>query len=232
MNFVGHIQVALDHLGEMPGTKRGNDDPGTDGRHLPLLVGAALPDVAAMGRFRLLNSADDVTVRSGITLHHRTDDAFHGHDWFREHSNAVTTQLATLGLPRGAARACGHVGVELLLDGFLLETSADLRAAADRAMASVTRPEFGIGNMVEPDRRDDWQRHLRRTAGWPVPADYRDPEAVAERLRRILDRRPRLRFDQNQTAEVAHVLADRQPLLERNVDRLLADLAAAVGPAA
>ena len=228
MNFVGHIQVALDQLAagadrssSLVGSHRGDD-------HLQLLVGAALPDVAAMGRFRLFHPAEDPTVRSGIALHHRTDDAFHGHQWFRNHSHAVTAGLAALGLPRGAARACGHVGVELLLDGFLLDSSSELVSTTDRAMGSVTRPELGIGDMVEADRRADWQHHLRRTAGWPVPTDYRDPTAVAERLRRILDRRPRLRFDTAQTSQVADVLATQQPVLEKGIDGLLADLAVAV----
>ncbi len=222
MNFVGHIRVALDQSAESTEVGQGDDQ-------LPLLIGAALPDVAAMGRFRLLHQADDPTVRSGIALHHRTDDAFHGHRWFRDHSQAVTSALAVLGLPRGAARACGHVGVELLLDGYLLDASSDLASITDRAMGAVIRPELGIGDMVDADRRADWQHHLHRTAGWPVPTDYRDPEAVAERLRRILDRRPRLRFDTEQTSRVAHVLADHQSALEHGVDGLLADLADAVG---
>ncbi len=220
MNFVGHIQVALDQL-DAP-------SPADEDHRLQLLVGAALPDVAAMGRFRLLHKADAPTVRTGIALHHRTDDAFHGHRWFQDHSHSVTTALAAAGLPRGAGRACGHVGVELLLDGFLLDRSPVLATMTDKAMASVTRPELGIHNMVEADRQADWRHHLQRTAGWPVPTDYRDPGAVAERLRRILDRRPRLRFYAHQTSQVANVLADHQPALEEGVDGLLADLALAV----
>lgn len=223
MNFIGHIKVAIDQLDDGD-----NDGAGRAAGHVTgrseILIGAVLPDVAAMGRFRLMNPAGDPAVRSGVVLHHRTDDAFHGHQWFREHSQAVTVALSALGLARGAARACGHVGVELLLDGFLLDTEDGLVAETDNTMSSVIDQTLNLDQMVESDRRVDWQDHLNRTATWPVPTDYRDPNAVAERLRRILARRPRLSFDRAETSRVADVLAERQHELEQGVETLLADL--------
>ncbi|MEM7325578.1 MAG: hypothetical protein AAF531_21005 [Actinomycetota bacterium] len=217
MNFVGHVRVAIDQ--------------GGDRDRLGFLIGAALPDIAAMGRFRLTNRPTDPDVQAGVALHHRTDDAFHGHPWFRDHSAAVTGNLLDAGLPRGAARACGHVGVELLLDGYLLASGTDnLGGTTGEAMAAVNRPEFGLADLVDAEHRPDWGRHLRRTAGWPLPDDYREPAAVAHRLQRILDRRPRLRFDAEQADRVAQILADRRPLLEQGADELLAELAVAVGP--
>jgi len=216
VNFVGHIKVALDQApdGAIP---------------TGVLVGAALPDVAAMGRHRLVDRAADTDVNAGIALHHQTDDAFHRHPWFRANSQAVTGSLEAIGLPRGAARACGHVGVELLLDGLLLDTDDRLAEATRQAMGAVTTPAYKIEDMVTAERRDDWRRHLRRTADWPLPRDYREPVAVAERLRRILDRRPRLRFDADQTERVAAILADRQAVLEQDAEALLADLRQQVG---
>jgi len=211
MNFIGHIKVALDQAAGGP-------------VQTEVLVGAALPDVAAIGRHRLVNRAANAGVNAGIALHHRTDDAFHRHPWFRANSQAVTGELAAAGLPRGAARACGHVGVELLLDGFLLDTDGQLADVADEAMRSVTTPDFGIDHMVAAERRADWRHHLERTASWPVPTDYREPAAVAERLRRILDRRPRLRFDQELTDRVAAILTRHQDALEREAEQLLAEL--------
>ena len=127
MNFVGHIEVAR----RLPGAPRAPGEPsagfaGPGGERAGYLVGAALPDFAAMGRFRLSSAAaadgpvgerSRVGLRRGLEVHHRTDDAFHRHRWFREASVAVTERLQADGVARGPAMACGHVGVELLLDG-------------------------------------------------------------------------------------------------------------------
>ena len=215
MNFVGHIKVAIDQVSGPGG--------GHDG-DLPYLVGAALPDVAAMGRFRLTSRSGDRGVQDGVTLHHRTDDEFHRHPWFRENSKVVTTELNRLGLGRGAARAVGHVGVELLLDGFLLDETDGLGTTVSRAMGAMADPTLELSGLVADDRRPDWSHHLRRTADWPLPSDYRDPAAVAYRLQRILTRRPRLGFGPDKIPMVEVVLAERQQQLESGAPALLDDL--------
>ncbi|MEM7275658.1 MAG: hypothetical protein AAF547_21460 [Actinomycetota bacterium] len=220
MNFVGHIKVALDQLDD-------GDRAARDGAADPtgLLIGSALPDIAAIGRFRLTEPAAEASVRAGVALHHRTDDAFHSHRWFRHHSGAVATALSEAGLGRGATRAVGHVGVELLLDGYLLATDPELEPRAAAALGSVAEPGRGLVGVVDDDRRAEWADHLDRTARWGLPPDYRDPLAVAARLRRILSARPRLRFASAEVETVATVLADAQPGLEAGADDLVADLA-------
>lgn len=215
MNFVGHIQLARLHLS---GASSPPDDLGG------FLLGAALPDFAAMGRFRLTDRPQDHSVQAGVGLHHRTDEAFHAHPWFRRHSKAVSAELEQAGIGRGAARACGHVGVELLLDGLLLDDVAELRSAVETTTARTTDRELGLHAVVDPARRDDWQEHLQSVATWPLPRDYRSPAAVSERLRRILARRPRLAFDAEHVTLVADTLATHQPELEKGVEALVSEL--------
>lgn len=212
VNFVGHIEVAT-----IVGGAR-SVSPG-------FLLGAALPDLAAMGRFRLLSRPADTDLAAGIDLHHRTDDAFHRHPLFRTTSSAASAALAEAGLSRGASRACGHVGVELLLDGHLLDRGTALLTSVEAAMATAGSRADELADLVEPDRREAWRRHLDRVAAWPVPDDYHRPEAVARRLQRILSRRPRLRFSSDDVGTVATGLAGQALAVTRGAADLLDDLA-------
>ncbi len=227
MNFVGHIHLAriAADVGRPPGAGRGHrGDRPAGPTEQGFLVGSALPDIAAMGRFRLAAPATDRHVRNGIDLHHRTDDAFHRHPWFRRNAKAVSEELERAGLSRGAARACGHVGVELLLDGRLLDDRPDLGPSVQSTIAELARPALALPELVDADRRPAWRAHLQTVSSWTLPDDYRRPPAVAERLRRILTRRPRLAFDAEQVGTVANVLARRQPILETDLDEMVTDL--------
>ena len=217
MNFVGHVAIAVMAAPVDPGS-----GPAPEG----YLIGAALPDLAAMGRFRLLDRPADVDVSAGIDLHHRTDDVFHRHPWFRTHSAAVSATLQSAGLSRGAARACGHVGIELLLDGHLLVERVGLRQAVDSAIAGAGRRIDELEPLVAEPQRPGWRHHLDRLAGWDVPADYQHPTAVAARLQRIVSRRPRLAFPPDQTSLVAAALAEQHQQLVDEAPDLLDDLTA------
>lgn len=225
MNFVGHILLARRYLTEGHGADvvPEQDDQG-DKAETGFLVGSALPDFAAMGRFRLTETAEDLSVRAGVDFHHQTDDLFHSHPWFRDNSNQVEADLEAAGIPRGAAMACGHVGVELLLDGRLLDENDGLRASVEGATNSLSEPDFGLTELVGRDRGADWADHLDKLRDWPLPRDYRSPEGVADRLERILSRRPRLAFDRSQRHVVASVLARNQQTLEAGADELIDDL--------
>lgn len=214
MNFVGHIHLARIESG------------GSDGGNRSFLVGSALPDIAAMGRFRLTDRPVDRAVRAGVELHHRTDDLFHRHPWFRANSKAVSQRLEEAGLSRGAARACGHVGVELLLDGRLLDEQLDLGPSVQGTLSGLGAPELGLSVAVDRDRRADWAGHLDSVSRWTLPTDYRQPAAVAARLRRILAGRPRLAFPVDHVSTVCRVLAEQQPILEVEIEELIDDLSA------
>jgi hypothetical protein len=79
-----------------------------------------LPDFATMCGARLAE-IDHPELRAGIALHHRTDRVFHASSHFLALCGDARRDLLARGLGRGHAQAVGHVGVELLLDGWLVE---------------------------------------------------------------------------------------------------------------
>ncbi len=216
MNFAAHASIAL-ASGALP------VDP-FDDRSVRLVLGAALPDWSAMGHFRLRERPDDRLIRRGVDLHHRTDGVFHRNPWFLELSKAASTMMESNGLSRGAARGCGHVGVELLLDGFLLANDRDLGNTVNAALTRLGDRDIDLESLVSTEKRADWRQHLDRLASWSVPDDYRDPDAVAKRLWHILARRRRLAFERGETLNVSLVLQRLQPELEATATDLLDEL--------
>ncbi len=211
MNWGGHIVVASLAAG---------DDAG-------MLLGSALPDLAAMGGFRLLGATGDREVARGIRIHHRTDDAFHGHPWFTEHNRRLRTELLEAGVDRGPARACSHVGLELLLDGVLLADGNRRGRVAD-AFAAIDGRRAAMADLVVGPERVRWGRHLVRLGQVRRPVDFDDPDAVALRLHRILSRRPRLSLPDDHIERVAEALGRYRPLVEDRTESLVVELAATV----
>lgn len=174
MNFVAHLVVATAATGEAPGSD--------------LAVGAVIPDLASMAGVRFDRASMPARVVDGVMIHHRTDEAFHDSAWFVDVLRTDTPALLAAGLPRGAARACAHVGAELLLDGVLLEDDGvadafgDVSAALDIALLGDLTPEQEVA----------WARLFDRIRQGLGRAAYADPQAVAERLRFMLAHRPRL----------------------------------------
>lgn len=215
MNAGGHIAVA-----HRLGTFDGDDDTGVN-------LGAALPDLAAIGHFRLRGATGDEAVTHGIDLHHRTDDAFHQHPWFAERNRNLADRLGADGVGRGPARACSHVGIELLLDGELLRDQTHQQASTEAFNGIMDRLD-DLGELVEADHRDRWRRHLSRVSERHLPDFYDDPDAVAALLHRILSARPRLALPAEQIPTVATALADLQPDIAATATDLLAQLRADV----
>lgn len=217
MNAGGHIAVAA----------RAGDLADGDGATGPRLLGSALPDFAAMGRFRLLGRTGNADVAAGIDLHHRTDDLFHRHPWFRARNRALTDDLETAGLDRGPAMACSHVGLELLLDGRLL-AEPEHATANEVAIGALTVVGGELDELVTAPHRAAWRTHLERVGAHGLPTDYDDPVAVAWRLHRILVRRPRLALPEGQVAVVARSLGQRWDDIDRTALDLVDELAGAL----
>lgn len=181
MNFFGHALVAASQ----------STDPAW-------VLGAMAPDFATMGGVRLegprKRSAQAKTrLNQGVAFHHTTDDAFHGAPSFLALMKEARLDLQAREVGTGAALGISHVGVELLLDGWLLEErglpecyEAALRAGEELAAELHFRGEDPAGS------RSQWQYVCRRLQDAPVPEGYRDPDFVAERLIGILAKRPRL----------------------------------------
>ena len=192
MNFFAHATVAC--------WERGDPE---------FVLGSMLPDFATMTGMRL-HSAGHALVAAGIVLHRVSDAAFHESPCFSALWLAATRWLRENGVSRGAARGAAHVGIELLLDGVLVDDAqvceryaAALDVGADRALRATLRwhPDDG-------DRR--WQRLQSRLAAHGAPLEYRRPEVVAQRVTRALSARPRLALDADESRTVARWLERAQ----------------------
>lgn len=184
MNFLAHTWVARACGLEAP----------------PAVLGAVLPDLATMAGIRLDREALVGEVADGVRCHRVTDAAFHRDPGFVAGSKAITRDLLAMGVPRGASRAVGHVGWELLLDGRLLRSPTEV--AFHQAMGLAG----DVAGAVHPDERNRWRAFLtyRRR---PPALRYDDPAWVADRLVGILAGSPRLRLPPQDAPHVAAVLA-------------------------
>ena len=205
LNFFGHVAVAS-WVSASPA----------------VALGSMLPDLASMAGARPLR-VERADVERGIELHHRTDAAFHALPAFAALCAETTTALRARGIDRGPARAAAHVGVELALDGVLLDDSGAATLYRDAledtpAAACVVWERGG-------DRFAELLTRLRRRG---VPAGYRDPDALTAAVCRALSRRPRLAI--SEAAEP--LLAEQMPAIRERVERaspaLLRELEAAV----
>jgi len=148
------------------------------------VLGAMLPDFSSMCRARLAR-AQHAEVDTGLALHHATDAAFHDLPAVVGLMRELDARLDRLGCARGPRRAVAHVGIELLLDGVFVDDAA-------------ARASYLAG--VATDVAVDWEHEgaprfamLRaRLRQYGVPEDLRDPDAITERLARVLGGRPLL----------------------------------------
>ena len=202
MNLLAHAWVAV---------ATGHDEP-------EAVLGALLPDLATMARVRLdraglAAASPGDPLATGVRCHVATDAVFHRDARFLAGSSAIRRDLRDAGVQLGAARAVGHVGWELLLDGTLLRTPAD--AAFQDALALVDRATA----VVAPGDRARWGAFLDawgRGRTRPHRLRYDDPAWVANRLVAILAPRPRLALP-----------ADRVPAVRATLERHVAGVAAA-----
>jgi hypothetical protein len=215
VNVLGHTHVAL---------AVGVDAP-------DYVLGAVLPDLASMARVRLDRSRLEGGVAEGVRCHLAADAAFHTAPEFLRGSGAIRDDLRAAGVTAGPARAIGHVGWELLLDGTLLASPAP--AAYARALELGD----GVGAAVREAHRPQWARLLAHRGRLPQ-LPYDDPRWVAERLVSILEPRPSLRVPVEQVPVVAEVLgrhadgvvAAAPAVLSATADRTAEQLAAPSPP--
>lgn len=147
-------------------------------------------------------------MRVGIQCHRDADAVFHDLPVFLSQSASLTRTLLDAGLNRGAARAIGHAGWELLFDGALLGDESLVQAYLDA--------------MALPVADSDWSRALARRSARGVPTIYAEPDGVAEIMRRVLSSRRLLAFDASFVPTVATALADAQPAIVAAVDEVFA----------
>jgi hypothetical protein len=223
MNLLAHAWVAR---------ATGHDAP-------EAVLGALLPDLATMAqvrldRGRLAAAPPDDPLAAGVRCHVATDAVFHHDARFVAGSSAIRRDLREAGVGLGAARAVGHVGWELLLDGTLLRTPTD--EAFGEALARVD----GATAVVADGDRARWDAFLASWERDRPPADrprpphrlrYDDPGWVAERLVAILAPRPRLALPADRVPVVRDTLARHLAGIVADAPGVLADTAAGVAAA-
>lgn len=206
MNFFGHACVAIVR----------SDSP-------RFVLGAMLPDLASMASLRLSGLCDS-ELAAGVALHHHTDRLFHGAQAFRGLCESAVHDLETAGVARGAARAVGHVGSELLLDG-ILSADEHARASYTRAIEAALHERIeevvGFEGDTDPSRL---RRLLERLAEGPLPEGYRDVDFVHARLQGLLATRPRLSLAPSDGAPVRSWLEKAARRLELEGAALLGEV--------
>jgi hypothetical protein len=185
------------------------------------VLGAVAPDLATMAGVRLDRDALGGPVADGVSCHLATDAAFHQDTTFLAGSSALRRDLLAVGVPRGAARAVGHVGWELLLDGLLVGEPAEAAFRQAFTVAEAVTPA------VRPEDRARWEAflgHRRR----PHALRYDDPAWVADRLVAMLAGSTRLRLPVEDAPAVAAVLAIHAEAVTATGEEVLAVTADAV----
>ena len=206
MNFFGHACVAIVR----------SDSP-------RFILGTMLPDLASMASLRL-GGLHDSELAAGVALHHHTDRVFHGAATFRGLCESALHDLERAGVARGTARAVGHVGSELLLDGVLCadeQARATYTRALEVALQDRVEKDVGFQGDANPDRL---RRLLERLSGGPLPEGYRDVGFVSARLEGLLATRPRLSLRPGDAAPVRHWLEKAARRLELEGAALLGDV--------
>lgn len=208
VNLLGHVRVAL--------------HGSSDDLHV---LGSILPDLESLLGERLEAARTQPAVAAGIAVHRATDAAFHADPRFTAGSIGLTRALLARGVGRGPARAVGHAGWELLLDGTLVDDAevTDAFAAAIGALGELAA--------AEPAGTDRLRWFAARQPNQPIWAAYADPALVADRLHRQLSTRPRLSFPADQRATIADELAAAAGAIHEQAPALVADVTRLVASA-
>ena len=198
MNFFGHaILAARDH-----------DAPA-------FLLGSMLPDFISMVRGKP-ELEDGSLLAQGVAHHHAVDHAFHGAPLFLELMGDGQDRLDELGVRPGPAMAAAHVGVELLLDGWLADRGHDPERF-ERAL------EAHVGNLRWPSEalEQRWELLRHRLLDGTLPGAYLDPEFVATRIDWVLSPRPRLALVDPERAAVSTWLTTARTLVASSAEALM-----------
>jgi acyl carrier protein phosphodiesterase len=208
MNFVAHAHVAL-RCAEANWERA---------------FGATLPDLASMADTRIDRSLLSRSVEDGVALHHRTDTAFHALEAFHTGSRQIREGLLEAGVPAGPARAIGHAGYELLLDGCLL-TRPSVRDEFIQVLARAPDVAEAV-SFADPDRWRELVAAMRDQRWW---LGYSDPQIVSRGLHRRLQARRLLRFSKADLPAVTAVLTAARPAVDAATDYVIAAVTDTIG---
>lgn len=204
MNYYGHACVAA-----------------MRGGHDAFVLGAMLPDLLPMAALRMPTSMVEPEVQAGVQFHLKTDAIFHETPTFLELNRSVLHDLRTLGISRGPARACAHVGVEMLIDGELARDREFILSYVRALGAAIDRPDYLLPlKALELAHAHSLCAHLRERAGSTFDTTS---ERFSLRLGRALAHRPRLAPKTDELKVIADYLSERGDVKER-VPSLLGEM--------
>jgi hypothetical protein len=188
------------------------------------VLGAMLPDFATMSGTRLATGGGtDPEIDRGIALHHATDAAFHHLPPVLALMRELDGKLDAAGCARGPRRAVAHIGVELLLDGVFVAEPA----YREHYLAGLAHDPGGIGWREQGDAAR-FAVLLARLRAHGVPDDLARPDAIAQRLHRMLAHRPLLAPNATDLAAIRACLVDYKPRVDVAADTVLRALRVAL----
>jgi hypothetical protein len=162
-------------------------------------------------------------VAEGVALHYLADEAFHSLPVFRRGSGQIRDGLLGAGVSRGPARAVGHAGYELLLDGCVLS-----RPGVEAEFAEMLARAPDVAEAIsdgDPDRFRELVRIMTDERWW---LGYKVPQMVAQGLQRRLRDRRLLHFSDRELPAVTSVLIEAQPAVEAESDDIIVTIANAL----
>ena len=178
-----------------------------------------LPDFSTMSGARVA-STSDADVAAGIDLHHATDGAFHVLPAVTGLMRELDEALARRNCARGPRRAVAHIGIELLLDGVLLD-DATYRDAYLKGIAYDAVIEWR-----DPGDDQRMAKLLERLRAYGVPEDLKTPESIVFRLGRMLAHRPLLAPSADDLRAIGAGLIELQPRVAVAAETVLRGLRA------
>lgn len=202
VNFFGHAAVA----------SWSSTEPG-------VLLGAMLPDFQTMCGGRIA-TAHEPDVARGIDVHHATDAAFHTLPVVTGLMRELDRALDERGCARGPRRAVAHIGVELLLDGVLVEEPA-YRAAYLAGLAHEAALAWR-----EPSDAPRYAILIDRLRARGIPDDFAAVDSIVLRLGRMLAHRPLLAPSTSDLTAIRGALGAFQPRISVACDTILRGLQA------
>lgn len=215
-----HGAGSLNYFGHACVTSQLEDDP-------RIVYGSMLPDFCGMAKAGPCKSADPKTSQ-GVSLHYEVDRHFHSAPLFLQYMARGAAELRQEGLSKGAARAIAHVGVELLLDGIYMETSA----FCDPYLRALEVSQSVLATLNKPagDRFSQLAKVASAVVQGGVPNRLRDERRVADLLFQILQRRPRIAFSRDKLPAVTTWLTAAKTDLRHDADALFKQMVDAVAP--
>lgn len=205
MNYFGHAAIA---------TLRDRDPR--------FVLGAMLPDLLPMVGIVAPKFFEDSVLNAGVTFHLETDALFHETQSFLTWNRTALLCLRDLGVSRGPARACAHMGVEMLIDAELCR-ERDFFSAYEQALTFVRdRPNLlaPVGALAGA-RAQALLGHLLQRGRLVFECSE---ERFSVRLGRTLDSRPRLRPSTQELTVISAYLAQLKAPRE-DLSQLMDELA-------